>query len=329
MAANILNRDIQVGIDQAWHGKTRIEKVISRENCGIVYPMRKEQLILNNGKLTEHFAIVSDDDGMAIGNPVKKNYKLISNEQMFDMVEQSLAGTSHKIVSIGSIGNREKVFCSIRLSDNFTAGGRETENTLNVLWGHGGVFGVVARSGFTVIVCANTFALAMRKGGKDFALSLRHTGNADLKIENMAKAIDGNYGVTAEFKKAMDEFSAASVSKNEAKQFIAGFLVRDTEELAEVSTRTENNINRINQLFNSGAGNKGESRCDLFNAFTDFFSHESSGGDNRWKQFESSEFGDGNRKKAEAYRSISGETVPDLGDWNAIVKRGDKVLQLV
>jgi hypothetical protein len=328
MAANILERDIQVGTSMAWHKKTKIVDSIDRSNCGIIYPMRKEQLILQNGKATEHYSIVSDDDGMAIGNPVKKGYKLISNEQMIDMVEDSLKGTQHDIVSVGSIGNREKVFCSIKISDNFVAGGRDTENVVNVLWGHGGVFGVVARSGFTVIVCANTFAMALGRKGKELDLQTKHTGNANLKIENMGKAIESHYGVAAEFQKAMNEFSTMALSKSEAKQAIAGFIVRDTLDLSEVSSRTSNTIDRIHQLFNGGAGNKGETRCDLFNAFTDFYSHESSGGENRWKQFESSEFGAGHKAKTEAFQLIRGDDVPKLGTWNEAIKRGDKVLQL-
>ena len=327
MSAGILTRDIQTGTEMAWHGKTVVVPTIDRSNCGIIYPMRKEQLFLASGKPTEHYAIVSDDDGMAIGNPVKKNYKLISNDEMFDLIEKSLAGTSHQITSIGSIGNREKLFCSIKLSDNIIAGGRETQNVLNVLWGHGGVFGVLARSGFTVVVCANTFALALAKKG-DFELRVKHTGNTEVKIENMAKAIDNHYGVTAEFKKAMDLFAAESVTEDNAKRIFAGFVVRE-DQPEEVATRTRNTIDRLGQLFKNGAGNHGRDLSDVFNAFTDYYSHESSGGDNNWRQFESSEFGAGHKRKTEAFRLLAGQEVADLGNLDMVIKRGDRVLQLV
>jgi hypothetical protein len=327
MSANILNRDTQVGIEMAWHKLTNVVPKIDRSNCGIVYAMEKQPLFLPNGTPTEHYGIVSSDDGQMIGNPVKKNYKLISNERMFDLVESSMAGTSHEIVSIGSIGNREKVFCSIKLSENIVAGNRETENVLNVLWGHGGVFGVTARSGFTVVVCANTFAMAI--GGKaEFRLDCKHTGNADSKIANMAKAIDAHFGVTAEFKQAMDSLAGQPITKATARQVIAGFIVRD-EKPEEVSTRSANTINEIESLFNRGKGNKGNDLCDLFNGFTDYYSHASSGGDDRFKQFASSEFGSGNRAKGEAFDLLTGETVAGIGDLDATIKRGDRVLQLV
>ena len=327
MSANILNRDSQTGIQMAWHKATIVVDKITRENCGIIYAMAKQPLLLPNGNPTEHYGIVSLDDGQMIGNPVKKNYRLISNERMFDLIEASMSGTNHEIVSIGSIGNREKVFCSIKLSGNIIAGNRETSNVLNVLWGHGGVFKVITKSGITVVVCQNTFTCAVREKA-EFSVDCKHTGNAELKIANMGKAIENHFGVVAEFKQAMDSLSTQTISKATARQVIAGFIVRD-DKPEEVSTRSANTITEIEALFNRGAGNKGNDMCDLFNGFTDYYSHASSGGDDRYKQFASSEFGSGNRAKGEAFDLLTGETVAGIGDLDATIKRGDRVLQLI
>jgi len=330
MAHKINKRDIQTGLTQAWHGKTNLVEKITRENSGIVYPMSKQPLLLPNKTETEHFAIVSDDDGLPIGNPVKKGYKLITNEQMLDIIDKTIAGTSHQIVSIGSVSNREKVFASIKVSDDFIAAGRKTENTLNILWGHGGVFSVMGRSSFTVVVCANTFQMALVTGGKDFAFRMKHTGNAVLKLDNFSEALDSHYGVVAEFRAAMEEFSNTSISKVDAKRAIAGFLVEDEKlnQMQKLPTRTTNVIERVNQLFTGGPGNKGENLADLFNGFTDYYTHESSGigsgGKDNWKQFESSEFGSANRKKMEVFDLLS-----DSDAFNKTLVRGDKVLQLM
>lgn len=337
MAANILTRDIQVGTEMGWHGLTKIEADINKGNCGIVYPMAKRQLFIPNGDElipTEHYSIVSLDDNLPIGNPVKKGYKLISNEQFMDMIEKALEGTSHKIVSVGSIGDREKVFCSVKLSENFIAAGRDTESVLNVLWGHGGVASMGYRTGFTVVVCANTYAIALREG-KTKLEKQKHTGNAELKLENIGLAIEDHVGVAAEFKRAMDDMAGTSISKTDSRALFAGFLVRDFDKLeGEVPTRTENTISRLQTLFNNGAGNGGANRADVFNAFTDYYTHESSGGEesetgNRWKQLESSEFGSGFNRKTEAYDLLRDIKVPKLGDMTEVLTRGEKVLQLI
>lgn len=350
MGHNIQKRDIQTGIEMGWHGLTNVVGKITRENCGILYGMEKQrlQLLDANGKIvtkeeeifnkkkeiigyrtvpaSDYFTIVSLDDGLPIGGPVMSGYELISNGQMFDMIEEALAGTSHEIVSIGSIGNREKVFASIKLNDKIVAAGRETQDVLNILWGHGGKFGVTARSSFTVVVCQNTFNASLSEKA-DFRLNVKHTAGSVAKIQNMAKAIDAHFGVAAEFKAAMDSLAAQTVTEASAKEIFAGFIVRETE-IEEVSTRSQNQVNRLSELFKSGKGNRGQNFADVFNAITDYYSHESSGGDDKFKQFESSEFGAGNRAKTEAFDLLTGEKVPDLGDLAEVSARGNRALQV-
>lgn len=352
MSHNIKKRDIQTGIEMAWHKLTNVVSKITRDNCGILYPMAKRPLYLlddtgkpilkqipvvdDKGKETgefqtvsasDHYSIVSLDDNLPIGGPIMGGYELISNGQMFDMIEEALAGTSHEIVSIGSIGNREKVFASIKLSGSIVAAGRETQGVLNVLWGHGGKFGVTARSGFTVVVCQNTFNATLREKA-DFKLNVKHTSGSIAKIQGMAKAIDAHFGVVSEFKAAMDSLASQTVTEASAKEIFAGFIVRE-DEIEEVSTRSANQINRLGELFKTGKGNRGENFADVFNAFTDYYSHESSGGDDKFKQFASSEFGSGNRAKSEAFDLLTGETVPGMGDLAEVSARGNRVLQLV
>jgi hypothetical protein len=350
MSDQIELRDIQTGVEMGWHKKTNVVPEITRENCGIVYTMEKHvmapytsrplpgyvkytddkgNVLYFNTEPKDFNAIVSLDDGMPIGGAVGKGYKMYDNGRMFEMVQESIKGTRHKIVSIGTICNRSKCFASIRLdgASTFKAGGRETENVLNILWGHGGAFSIQARSGMTVVVCANTFAMAMGQG-RDFTFKLKHTGNADAKLANMAQAIDAHYGVVSEFRAAMDSFADTTCTKGQAERILAGFLVRDTDE-TEVSTRTQNQLETLNTLFARGKGNRGENMCDLFNAVTDYYTHESSGGDDVWRQVESSEFGMGQTRKGEMYSLLRGSDVPKLGNLDTVSKRGDKVLKLI
>jgi len=126
----------------------------------------------------------------------------------------------------------------------------------------------------------------------------------------------------------MEEFANTPCNEETARKTIAGFLVRD-DDAEKVSTRSQNTIDRITQLYKGGAGNRGENHCDLFNGITDYYSHESSGGGNRWKQYESSEFGMGQNRKVEAFKLLRGETVPKLGNLATVQKRGESILALV
>lgn len=327
MAANIQERDIQTGLSQAWHGLTNIVESITKENAGINYPMETRPLFIKKTDGTEietdHKQIVSLDDELPIGNPVSSGYCLIENSRIWDMVQDALLGMKHQIVSVGTVADRSKGFISVKLDEAFTAASRLTEPLLNLIWGHGGNISLIARSGFTVTVCENTFNVNLGRKGKEFNLSLKHTKNALDRIQNMNEAIQNYAGVVAEFKAAMDSFESVSCDEENARKIIGGVIVPDSfERDSKVATRTRNTIDRMVTLFEGGAGNKGKNLSDVFNAATDYYSHESSGGDNnRMKQFVSSEFGAGQRMKETFFNVLSNE------DELATVKaRGEKVM---
>jgi hypothetical protein len=327
MSANIQSIDVQVGTETAWHKMTHVKPVINRGNCEIIYPMHKEPLQTVSGIATGFFGIVCDDVNAVVGSPVGADYTLIDHDMIWDMVDKALAGTSHTIVSCGTVGSRSRGFISVKLSANFVAAGRDTEDVLNIIWGHGGKCAVIGRTGITVIVCQNTLSLALARRG-NFNFNVRHTGNAIHKLDGMSEAIDAHCGVVAEFKQTMEQFTKQSCNPTEARQIFAGFLVRE-DKPEEVSTRASNQIDEFVSLYQRGKGNTGKDFADVFNATSDYYTHSSSGGENRWKQVESSEFGMGNRRKTEMFNLLNGADVPDLGNLATVRSRGDKVLQLV
>jgi hypothetical protein len=324
MSHNIQKRDVQVGIETAWHGLTVVEPEIRKDNCRIVYPLEICPTFFKRADGVEVPAngrqIVSLDDGLPVGRPVGADYKLIANEAIWDAVMNGIAGTSHKPVSCGTVNDRSLGFISVKVADDFKAAGREHKPILNVLWGHGGNKAVVAKTGVTTVVCQNTFTLAMGEGS-DFKLSIRHTANANLI--DLQEAIDAHIGVVAEFQTAMNTFEASSVTPDTARKVYAGFLAGD--EVPETKTgisRLTNSVNRLAELFATGKGNRGCTVADLFNGATDYYSHESSGGDSTWKQFVSSEFGAGANRKVEFY-----DMLRDEARFNATLARGEKTLQ--
>lgn len=320
---NIQTRDVQVGVEMAWHKLTKVEEKIDRNNCRILYPMAMHPLYYqdSDGNFREANGrqIISLDDGGAVGRPVGKDYKLIANTEIWDAVEQGLAGTQHQIVSCGSVNNRALGFISVKISEQFKAANRETNSTMNILWGHGGNRAVVARTGFTVVVCQNTYNMAMKEKG-DFKLSIRHTAKAN--VLDLGKAIDAHIGVVAEFKNAMDEFHSVDVKTDDARKIFAGFIADD--KIPETKTgisRFTNTLDKVQNLFLVGKGNSGRTLADVFNGVTDYYSHESSGGDSRWKQFVSSEFGAGDVRKGEFFDVLS-----DRNSTEAVKRQGELVL---
>lgn len=323
----IEDSDIQVGIEQAWHGLTKVKPVLTlgEEDCEINYPMTTLPLIVKVGENeveTPYRQIVSLDNGLPIGQPVSDKYCLISNGQVLEMVKDALLGTQHKVVSYGSVCSRSRVFVSIKLSEAIVAANREHDNLLNITWGHGGVSALVANSSMICIVCNNTLTQSLSKRG-EFNMRIKHTKNANNRLDGMSEAIDRHYGVAAEFKHAMDSLEAVECEEETARKITAGILTPLTfERDTKVSTRTANTIDRVVELYRTGAGNRGRTMADLFNGATDYFSHESSGGDNnRWKQYVSSEFGSAGESKREWFSVLT-----DTDARSKALTRGEQVL---
>ncbi len=308
MSHQIEKRDIQTGLSQAWHGLTNIVEAITRKNSGIDYGMTTVPLIYIAGhemrgavkrpiyKESGAKIIISQDDGLPVGLPVGEGYSLISNAQVWDLVEKSLGDTDHKIVSVGTVNDRSIGFLSVALDKEFTAAGRVTDSVLNFTWGHGGNLSLIAKTGLTVQVCRNTINLALREHS-DFKLSVKHTKNAPDRIENIGLAIQAHVGRMAQFMAEMDQLANIAITEPKAQELFAGLVT--TPAMDKLSTRANGMVEKLVHSFKNGAGNRGNDLSDIFNSVTDIFSHESSGGNNPWKQYVSSEFGAGNRMKTE------------------------------
>lgn len=323
----ITKRDIQTGIVMAWHKLTNIVAEITRDNSGISYGMEMRPLYYMAGQMLNLAGnpeivyvpsgakqLVALDDGLPIGGAVNGTYTMISNAQMLDTIEASLEGTPHKIVSAGSVENRTKVFVSIALDSNsFTAAGRTTESVLNFLWGHGGKLSVRAKTGMTTVVCANTLAVALGEKG-EFALNIKHTKGSIGRLGGMIEAVRRHLGAQERYIVTSDRLANEPCTATDAREIFAGLLSRPaklSEFVAEpMQTRRANQVDALVQLFSHGAGNDGANFADLLNAWTDYYSHQNSGGEDTWKQYVSSEFGSGASAKEEFYRLLGG-TVSD------------------
>ena len=258
--------------------------------------------------------VVALDDNLPIGWPVGKDYSLITNSQAWEDRE-SLAGTDHRIVSAGTVCDRSIAFVSVKLDEGFRAAGRLTDANLNFCWGHGGRLSFVTKTSMVVQVCHNTFVASLA-GRSEFQVNIRHTKVAEARIENLPKIIDEHFGVRAEFARALDSLAEIPCQESEARQLFAGLIAPKDKD--SISPRILNTVNRLVDLFEHGKGNDGDDMADVFNAVTDYYSHESIKS-NPWRQFVSSEFGAGQAVKARAYTELTNSE-----DRKELSERGER-----
>ena len=102
------------------------------------------------------------------------------------------------------------------------------------------------------------------------------------------------------------------MSLDRAEKILVGF-----EASQELSTRAKNKVDEMLTLFQTGAGNKGETFADLLNSVSDFYSH----GENVEKAYISNQFGSGSKKKLDFWEAIN-----DEHELDKLAKRGELLM---
>ncbi|NJO61926.1 MAG: DUF932 domain-containing protein [Richelia sp. RM2_1_2] len=327
MAHCIETNDKQEGVEQAWHGLTVIRPDLSTDNCWLnTWDVVVHPLLFADGGKTPFFAFrANDDPKIVVGKAFAESYEPITNAVFLEIIRESLIGTDHRLVSCGSVCNRGRIFASFQIQnlEKFNAGGREFDPFLNFGTSHDGSCVFYANTSNICTVCNNTFSANLRIKGRGINARVKHTKNAPMRLQNVAQIIEAAIGVQAEFANAFSEFEKQKIDKRKAENLFAGFLIGG-KEVEKISTRTVNTVAELTNLFARGPGNRGESLADAFSAVTDYYTHESSGGTNRLKQFTSSEFGSGNDKKQEFFSLLQNPAKVEK-----VMSRGKAVLELV
>jgi hypothetical protein len=321
MAHRIYQFDKQQGRVMGWHGKTEIKSVLTLDDNWlndwdlVAVPFEKR------GKPTRWVGLeCSDNPEIEIGAPYNpETFKPVTNKDFLQLIRDSIGGTQHKIVSVGSVRNRGRVFVSIELvgMEAFQAAGRKFSAFLNFGNGHDKSSVLWANTSNTCTVCDNTFTMNLfsveNKADKnsdsdDLVISQRHTKNVTLKLPAIADLIDRAIGVQGEFKLQFENLGKISVETEEVTHLFAGFVGRKiavSDRKLGLSTRSKNTVGRLSELHARGRGNQGETLADAVSAVTDYYTHES-GGKNRdpQRQLVSSDFGGSASKSKSEFWTI-------------------------
>lgn len=303
MSHEITAIDKQQGTFQAWHGLTEIVTDLTlRNNWLRQWDVTPRKMTLIDGTTTPYSMLVaSDNANIQIGVPFADSYTPITNAMFLDVLGESILGIDGlNLDSVGSVCGRGKIFASFKIAEgNRTIGKRTFETYLNFGSSHDKSAPFWFNTSNICTVCANTFRMNItaEKSKDGLAGRVRHTKNAAIGLGNVPAIIEAAMGAQAEFNAIFASLDSMPSNEENARQIFAGFIGKGEE----MSTRAENTVSRLTSLFSTGKGNRGETLGDVFSAVTDYYSHESSGGDDKMKQFVSSEFGAGADKKDEFF----------------------------
>lgn len=317
MSHNILENDKITATEKTWHGLETIVPEINLENSGLNWEVVEMPLFVDPDlpEIEGWKAVVRQDKNLVL-NVSKKSYEIIQNSRVWETINNSLAGLDYEITVAGSLGNCKKIFFNVVLNDaeNYVVNKDHFRNNIIFTTSHDGSLAFHAYDSSIRVVCQNTLNWSMLEKG---ILNLRvfHTKNAELKIRNMEEEIEKLLVKREEFYNSLKLLKEKPMSLEQADKILAGWLATD-----KLSTRAENQKNRILELFQNGRGNSGETVFDLFGGVTEFYTHESA---TEERQFASSEFGSGASKKLEFTGYLFDDEMLDK-----LASRGEKMLQL-
>ncbi len=301
---------------KGWHGlgiPTELKDFNEKHLAHILFGYRfADAGVMIDGKFVpsgERYAIA---DGATLGSAVSERWETPNNGALFELFKEALAGSDYDIVSAGTIDGRIEFFVDAKAA-NIRAGGRDIAPFVGLHRSFGGLRPITVNGHQTVIQCGNTTALFLAQADKEEkALKWRNcpTNCTGEKLAEIQAQIQLAHNANALFAKGLESASAIEISKDDAKAAFLALLTKDSEKVAkaiiapektvpakgkkknefetlmekpiapefELSVRAINRVTEMTELFLTGAGNEGKTACDWLNAFTDYYTHESSGG---------------------------------------------------
>jgi hypothetical protein len=336
MSHNINRYDLQEGVEQAWHGLTTVRDRMDLGTCWLSkWDVKRTPLYTNgaNPTKTQWDWLRCNDIDHFIGKPIGASYGVITNEAFLALVRASLAGTGHKIWSVGSVRNRGRVFITVKLDQDHVrkVAKREFQDYITFGNSHDQSSELFVVNTNVCTVCDNTYSINLsivrgqvENGDGDMEddsvdCRLRHSKHAVSRLPAIADMIDKAIGVRAEFYKALESFASVPCDEHKAQALFTGFEASD--DAKAVATMTRNRVGELVSLFKHGEGNRGENMADVFQATTDYYTHSHTRKD-LWKQFESSEYGSGAAAKRDMFATLSSEA-----RLERTVKRGEMLIK--
>ena len=254
-------RDFQVGLSRAWHGLTEVVEVVTADN----FPrIERAPLTYTVGEQLREWpgmtVPISLDDGLPVGTVSGESYTLFTPREAMAFLAEVLAGTGHKVESLGMVFNRAHWFVTFSLDELAgiapdgeafklsASGGLDKSQSPRINLTH------------TVQVCHNTVMLT-RSGRALFGSKL--TKGFSSRLEASRDALGETVGMARIWNETLRTLERTKASADEARAVYASDLVENGADLR--SARSSNLLDELVVGFQRGRGNSGATRYDTLN----------------------------------------------------------------
>ncbi len=312
MSHNIQKYDQVTALEKCWHGLEKIVRQITFANSGLNWQVTEHPMTAGNIAIPGWKALVRDDKKLFL-HAFKDSYGVIQNSEIWEAMNLALTGIPFEVVTCGSLGNCLRTFISIRLKGEKSSfvRGDEFKDYLTFINSFDGFCTARLYGSNTRVVCQNTLNMSLAdKGFLD--LKVKHTSGAKVQFERMAETVQSYLQSKAQAYADLSKLAEMPMSLDTAENVIAGFVLDPSKEEISATGRAANQGKRILELFQTGKGNKGETRYDLLNGVTEYFTHETNSKDTG-KRLASNMLGNAANRKTEFLDTLlSDEALEDM-----------------
>ena len=225
----------------------------------------KEPLYDSRGNHDGVFALQRSDTNAHLGSCGVK-YRPIQMEEMFDVLNTAsnrVGGIDH--IGYTYTGNGKKVVVQSKLHDELNVQGDKIEGYFYTVVDNTGMGSNKVAPSTTRISCDNAFHMIEKRKGDRLRHSETFTSNVDLMIRRIVDNIETvkGFGGVVEF------LQNAKFDRNQMIKLTQKLIPVEKDE----SVKRNNKREKLVELYESGVGNRGETKWDAFNAITEFETH--------------------------------------------------------
>lgn len=253
------------------------------------------------------------NDNNAMLSSVGDRYTPIQNVFQFEIIDAILGEGGKHYETAGVLGKGEKVFVCAKV-DSFEIGeGDKIDTYLVATASHDGVNKFEIKLTTTRVVCENTLNFALN--GVGASVFAKHTVNAESKLREAVSVWNSVKDTQENIKTQFETLAKRQVNAKQVSIILDSvFKVSEKVRLAnEVSTKIQNNIDNVFELFESNDNNAYKATrgtaWNLNNALTEWADHfrhvKAKDRDVDIVRAESAMFGTADKFKREAFELVS------------------------
>ncbi len=224
------------------------------------------------------FAIIRDTDNKVLGTGGKQMIQGLAGGQRLAETIRRVTGESNPLLeSIGFMKGGSRLFAQVKLSEFDVTRNDPIRSYLFFAEGLDGSLKTVVNPTDFRFACANMMATMMIETAK-YGIGVRHTKNHNNRLERAEEIMAAALRQTRQRGEVYLKMAKARITDGDAHNYFRKAIDADTTvELKELPTRTQNNLNRIQELYASGDDLAAENQGTVwgaFNALTNYANHE-------------------------------------------------------